>query len=86
MGTNCRNTTLETSVLYTMLPISPRHLLRIWHRPGIASLERAKVQHNDKRRLDESDQPPQEGEGGEGALLAGLLLSFQGNLQADLTA
>lgn len=30
MGTKRRDTTLETSVLCTMLPIPPRFLLRIW--------------------------------------------------------
>lgn len=30
MGTKRRDTTLETSVLCIMLPISPRFLLRIW--------------------------------------------------------
>jgi hypothetical protein len=58
-----RHSKHRRSVLYIMLPISPCHLLRIWHRLGIASLERGKVQHNDKRRLEESDQHPQDGEG-----------------------
>lgn len=77
MSTKRRDTRLETSGLCTMLPIYCGILLRRWSGPSIASLERAKLQHNDKRRLDESDQRRQEGEGGVLAALL-LLLRYEG--------
>jgi hypothetical protein len=71
MSTKRRDTSLETTGLCAILPIYCGILLRRWSAPSIASLERAKIQHNDKRRLDESDPRKQEGEGG---VLAALLL------------